>query len=479
MSFTNLLGLVGNQPLNTAEIASCGRITAEKGTKEEEGAFLRLVQDLLEENEQKGKDAAKLPEGLWQGLFTLFPQLQRDDILSDSQCEAGEELLSGMNVEVDSLTAAESLYLRLDEISAEELSSEEIVLAEAFQAMFTEKGQKSTVDGTLESIEKIQPSSIDGNENIQSLLEPSEEVEIISAINMEEALRVGLTTASELQSNIASQVLVAEPQEEEAGVKPEGEVESSIHQEGIGQAFYRPVGLKELKPGEQPAEEFEGSAQERFGNSGRKELFSGGKGEQARFSDLSVENEQKTPLLREVGIGQKTETSFNQIISAVSSPTVPAEEMLQKKEELMPERIPGEKVVSQILKGAQMMVKDGVSKLRLQLEPAELGKLELSIAIEQDLVTAKFVAESKGVQSLIESNLPQLRSSLQEAGLRVDLLQVGVQTGSNPQMQYHSSSSGYKFARDSSFVNGSEEILAVEETVFGDESWHGMVNVRV
>ena len=44
-----------------------------------------------------------------------------------------------------------------------------------------------------------------------------------------------------------------------------------------------------------------------------------------------------------------------------------------------------------------------MAKVEMNLEPKELGKLELSLVIEKDVVTASFVAESKAVQSIIEA----------------------------------------------------------------------------
>jgi flagellar hook-length control protein FliK len=88
-----------------------------------------------------------------------------------------------------------------------------------------------------------------------------------------------------------------------------------------------------------------------------------------------------------------------------------------------------EKVVKQVLSQAKVMVEKGIAKVEMNLEPQELGKLELSLVIERDVVNASFVAESKTVQSIIEANLSDLRTALQDAGLKADLLEVGVQTG--------------------------------------------------
>src|SRR5690606_37316631 len=113
-----------------------------------------------------------------------------------------------------------------------------------------------------------------------------------------------------------------------------------------------------------------------------------------------------------------------------------------------------------------------------QLEPAELGKLELSLVVERDLVAARFVTETQGVQSLIEANLPQLRSALEEMGLQVDLLQVGVQAEGDSQMANQNMTGGEQFQRNTG-SKPSAEMFVAEEQIFGEEAWHGMVNLRI
>ncbi|NLC53186.1 MAG: hypothetical protein GX770_04395 [Firmicutes bacterium] len=137
-----------------------------------------------------------------------------------------------------------------------------------------------------------------------------------------------------------------------------------------------------------------------------------------------------------------------------------------------------EDLATQIMSGARLMVKDGVTKIQIQLEPAELGKLELSLVLERDLVAARFVTETQGVQSLIEANLPELRSALEEAGLQVDLLQVGVQTGTDSQMPNQNMTSGEQFKRNAGW-NPTAEMYVLEEQILGEEAWHGMVNLRI
>jgi flagellar hook-length control protein FliK len=173
--------------------------------------------------------------------------------------------------------------------------------------------------------------------------------------------------------------------------------------------------------------------------------------------------------------GKTTEPIFNPVESL--APTQPVKENVAVAPKVTAS-LDGEELKAQMISHVKLMVKDGVSKIQIQLEPAELGKMELSLVVERDLVAARFVTENQGVQSLIEANLPELRSSLEEAGLRVDLLQVGVETGANPQQQEETTAGSHQFKRNSPW-NSSVEMLVSEENIFADEAWHGTVNLRV
>lgn len=159
----------------------------------------------------------------------------------------------------------------------------------------------------------------------------------------------------------------------------------------------------------------------------------------------------------------------------------PAVENLPEEQETagpVPRFLPPEKVFGQILQGARMMVKNGTARVRLELQPPELGRLELALVIEKETVTARFTAQSRTVQALIEANLPELRSNLQEAGLHVDQLQVEVENG----FDSHSASGGLPREEtpplrkmSASFSPGYEE----PEPETGEERWLGRINLRV
>ncbi len=83
-------------------------------------------------------------------------------------------------------------------------------------------------------------------------------------------------------------------------------------------------------------------------------------------------------------------------------------------------------VINQIVKKAQLILTDSQPEMRMQLEPENLGRLTLKIAVERGLITAKFVAESQEVKQIIESNFNELRDMLQEKGLDVQNFSVSV-----------------------------------------------------
>ena len=72
----------------------------------------------------------------------------------------------------------------------------------------------------------------------------------------------------------------------------------------------------------------------------------------------------------------------------------------------------------------RVMKSGGVSEARLQLNPAELGRLSIQIASQDSEVKVSFVVESQQAKQIIENAMPRLRDLLDSAGL--DLTESGV-----------------------------------------------------
>jgi hypothetical protein len=65
-------------------------------------------------------------------------------------------------------------------------------------------------------------------------------------------------------------------------------------------------------------------------------------------------------------------------------------------------------------------------RIKIQLMPARLGSMELSIASQRGIVTVTLAVDSVQAKQAIERNLPQLEKSLATSGLRVDNFQLQV-----------------------------------------------------
>lgn len=93
-----------------------------------------------------------------------------------------------------------------------------------------------------------------------------------------------------------------------------------------------------------------------------------------------------------------------------------------------------EDLIEQIVKKVEMVNKLANSEMKIQLKPEYLGKMMIKIAVDEGVVTARFITESQQVKHLLEANLNSLKQSLEANGLKVERTEVNVQldNGGNP-----------------------------------------------
>ncbi|MCR4400093.1 MAG: flagellar hook-length control protein FliK, partial [Syntrophomonadaceae bacterium] len=83
-------------------------------------------------------------------------------------------------------------------------------------------------------------------------------------------------------------------------------------------------------------------------------------------------------------------------------------------------------LLDQLVQRFAVMVRGGLAEMKMVLKPDVLGKLAISIQVEDDLVTARFTAESHRVKHLLEAGLPQLKAALEAGGIKLDRAEVEV-----------------------------------------------------
>ncbi|MEM1187742.1 MAG: flagellar hook-length control protein FliK [Pseudomonadota bacterium] len=75
----------------------------------------------------------------------------------------------------------------------------------------------------------------------------------------------------------------------------------------------------------------------------------------------------------------------------------------------------------------KVLVRDGVREARINLHPAELGRLQVTVSTEGDQARISFMAETSAARDAIEQSLPRLRDMLEQNGLQLAQSDVGQQ----------------------------------------------------
>ncbi len=85
-------------------------------------------------------------------------------------------------------------------------------------------------------------------------------------------------------------------------------------------------------------------------------------------------------------------------------------------------------IMRQIMDYMKVSVKADGSDLEMQLHPQSLGTLHIQMASKNGVVTANFITENEAVKAALESQMVQLKESFAEQGVKVEAIEVTVQT---------------------------------------------------
>lgn len=106
--------------------------------------------------------------------------------------------------------------------------------------------------------------------------------------------------------------------------------------------------------------------------------------------------------------------------------------------------------LDQIVQKAVMHFKNGQNEVQLKLKPDFLGQIRMQIITENQQVTVRILTEYPMVKELIENNVQQLKSGLQQYGLEIDELEVSVAHDSEQHVADHQKASGSKLQNPNS-----------------------------
>lgn len=138
----------------------------------------------------------------------------------------------------------------------------------------------------------------------------------------------------------------------------------------------------------------------------------------SRNGDKSSENESKssnnlnsdTSVYAQVNANNQA--NFDNVISQQNNETI---HMVDTRE-----------IISQINEHMKLQMKEGITQLQMQLNPENLGTVNLTLASKESGVTAQLTAQNEAVKAALESQVMVLKQNLEEQGVKVEAVEVTV-----------------------------------------------------
>ncbi len=122
-----------------------------------------------------------------------------------------------------------------------------------------------------------------------------------------------------------------------------------------------------------------------------------------------------------------------------------------------------EQVKVKLIKAAQ----GGLDKIKIQLNPSELGKVEVRLEIGSDgAIRGTVIADKPETMELLQRDAKQLERALQDAGLKTggDSLDFQMRGGGTNERQQHAGSGNGPLSQDGGDLDGSDEQPATDTT---------------
>ncbi|PSV58083.1 flagellar hook-length control protein FliK [Photobacterium sp. GB-3] len=118
-----------------------------------------------------------------------------------------------------------------------------------------------------------------------------------------------------------------------------------------------------------------------------------------------------------------------------------------------------EQAGEQVSERINMMMAKNLKQIDIRLDPPELGKIQIKLALNQDQASVQFTVNNSQTRDMVEQAMPRLREMMQQQGLQ--LAQGSVQQDSSNQFaqqfsQQHSGEQSSGAAHDESFAGTNE-----------------------
>lgn len=351
------------------------------------------VQDTKPEDSLKGKDAVDAKEEKGEVKESTDADATREvksdeDAVSDPE-EAMEVLMTAVAQIVDVITetfniSKDELNTILDEMG---LTSVDLLDGQTLGEVILEVG------GAQDSFELLTNEEL--YQNFNSVMETLDTV-------LEADSGVKDLTVGELKAALDAQPFVQQTEAPEEN--PEPKIEIAVEEEPV---IEKPDGAVSKDAYGSGAE----AMQERANQSRSVAEQTGRDAEEKSSEEHSKEGSQSGNLF--------LQNLKNDSLSAV------AESVEQTTSK---EAADSQDIMRQIMDYMKIQIKPDQSNLEMQLHPESLGTLRIHLVSNGGVVTANFVTQNEAVRAALESQMIQLKDSFAEQGIKVEAIEVTVET---------------------------------------------------
>lgn len=136
----------------------------------------------------------------------------------------------------------------------------------------------------------------------------------------------------------------------------------------------------------------------------------------------AAQNSNANSAVQGAKVGGAEGASAPQVTAAPAGPAQQANQAAATaKPQNLPQKQPDTPVTEQVKVQISKAINDGMDKIRIQLKPAHLGRIEIQLEMGQDgRVTAVISADTKDTMDLLKQDSRELERALREAGLNLN-----------------------------------------------------------
>lgn len=338
-----------------------------------------------------------------------------DDLKQPVQEEQAVESQDVENVEKELKAAAEVLKNEIAEkldISVEELEAVMETLGLTDASLFTQEGMTSLVMEIQQISTPVELlTNADAYQTLQDLTAIAEELlgnvkeELqLTDAQMQKALVQFAENEMASQEVVADEVTLQETDSNETVEEVQQSTENGNNTSDVNETSVNETAVKETT--ELP----------------NKENHAGNNGHEQQAENGQVTSENSFQLNNTQTVNQTT-TDFSQNITGNNLST--------------------QEIYDQIGEYIKTNIKPGISEVEMQLNPENLGTLHIHLSSKQGNVTAQLTVQNELVKAALEVQLIQLKENFAEQGIKVDAVEVTVESHAfNQNMQQGNEENG-------------------------------------